>query len=319
MNKKKSIILKLLKEMYLVRLTDTYIAEKYSEQKMRCPIHLSLGQEGPSAAMCLNLKKNDLAISYHRSHAHYLNKGGSLKKFIAELYGKKTGCSKGIGGSMHLIDLKKNFLGSTAIVSNSIPVGVGYAFSKKLKKSNSRVCIFLGDAGTEEGVFYESANFAALKNLPVVFFCENNKYSVYSNLSKRQPKNRKIFQMVKSLGIESYKINSYKPFEIYSFIKKKLKKNLQKPIFFEVDTYRYYEHCGPNPDDDLNYRPEKEVKLWKNRDPINLTENFGFSNKLIDKNSINKIKNKIKKNILKSFLDAEKAKPLSFTQLKKFL
>ena len=220
MNKKKSIILKLLKEMYLVRLTDTYIAEKYSEQKMRCPIHLSLGQEGPSAAMCLNLKKNDLAISYHRSHAHYLNKGGSLKKFIAELYGKKTGCSKGIGGSMHLIDLKKNFLGSTAIVSNSIPVGVGYAFSKKLKKSNSRVCIFLGDAGTEEGVFYESANFAALKNLPVVFFCENNKYSVYSNLSKRQPKNRKIFKMVKSLGIESYKINSYKPFEIYSFIKK---------------------------------------------------------------------------------------------------
>ena len=115
MNKKKSIILKLLKEMYLVRLTDTYIAEKYSEQKMRCPIHLSLGQEGPSAAMCLNLKKNDLAISYHRSHAHYLNKGGSLKKFIAELYGKKTGCSKGIGGSMHLIDLEKNFLGSTAI------------------------------------------------------------------------------------------------------------------------------------------------------------------------------------------------------------
>ena len=319
MSQKNSIIAKLLEEMYLVRMTDTHISEKYSEQKMRCPIHLSIGQEGPSAAMNLNLKKNDLAISYHRSHAHYLNKGGSLKKFIAELYGKKTGCSKGIGGSMHLIDLKKNFLGSTAIVSNSIPVGVGYAFSRKLKKSNSRVCIFLGDASTEEGVFYESVNFAALKNLPVIFFCENNKYSVYSDLNKRQPKSRQIFKMVRSLGVESYKINSFKPFEIYSFIKKKLKKNLKKPIFFEVDTYRYYEHCGPNLDDDLNYRPKKEVRLWKGRDPIKLTEKYGLKNNLINQDLLKNIQRKIKKNIIRSFIEAEKDKPLKFKSLNKFL
>lgn len=288
--------------MYLVRMTDTHISERYLEQKMRCPIHLSIGQEGPSAAMNLNLRKNDLAISYHRSHAHYLNKGGSLKQLIAELYGKKTGCSKGIGGSMHLIDLKKNFLGSTAIVSNSIPVGVGYAFSRKLKKSNSRVCIFLGDASTEEGVFYESVNFSALQNLPVIFFCENNRYSVYSNLDKRQPKSRKIYKLVQSLGVESYKIKSFKPYEIYTFIKKKLKKNLKKPIFFEVDTYRYYEHCGPNLDDHLNYRPKNELRLWKSRDPIKVTEEYGLKNNLINNDFINTIKKNIKKKLLKVLL-----------------
>ena len=164
----KNLVLKFLEKSYLIRFTEEEISKRYSEQKMRCPVHLSIGQEIPSAALNLILKKNDYAISYHRAHAHYLAKGCSLKKMIAEIYGKSTGCSGGVGGSMHLVDKKKNFIGSTAIVSSSIPVGAGFAYSLKNKKK--RVCVYIGDASCEEGVFFETLNFVVLKKLPVIFF-----------------------------------------------------------------------------------------------------------------------------------------------------
>ena len=118
-----------------LREVENKISERYKEQRIRCPTHLSVGQEAVSAAFSLVVKKTDFAVSTHRCHAHYLGKGGSLKKMISELYGKKTGCSGGRGGSMHLIDLKCNFMGSSAIVGNSIPIGVGLALSSKLKKT----------------------------------------------------------------------------------------------------------------------------------------------------------------------------------------
>ena len=165
-----------LKKIYLssfrTRLIEKALAKEYLKQEIRTPIHLSIGQELVASGICNFLSKNDFVISHHRSHAHFLAKGGSLSKFFAELYGKKNGCSKGNGGSMHLIDLKKKFLGATAIVGNSIPVGAGYAYSLKLNKKKSRVCIFVGDAGTEEGVFYETMNFVALKKLPVIIFAK---------------------------------------------------------------------------------------------------------------------------------------------------
>ena len=145
------------------------MANEYYKQEIRTPIHLSIGQELVASGVCNFLSKNDFVISHHRSHAHFFAKGGSLNKFFAELYGKKNGCSKGNGGSMHLIDLSKKFLGATAIVGNSIPVGAGYAYSLKLNK-NSRVCIFIGDGGTEGGVFYETMNFVALKKTSSNYF-----------------------------------------------------------------------------------------------------------------------------------------------------
>ena len=117
--------IELLKKMKLIRIVEESIAEKYSEEKMRCPTHLCTGQEAIAAAIGLSLNKSDYVISTHRSHGHYLAKGGDLKKMLAEIYGKSNGCSKGYGGSMHLIDLNVNFMGSTAIVGNSLPVGAG--------------------------------------------------------------------------------------------------------------------------------------------------------------------------------------------------
>ena len=164
-----------LKELYIsalrIRLVEQKIASEYSQAAMRCPVHLSIGQEITSAIVGLNQQMNDTAVSTHRAHAHYLAKGGDLYRMIAEIYGKVTGCCKGRGGSMHLIDLSVGFLGSSAIVGNSIPIGVGSGFAHRLENTGSLSFVFLGDGAIEEGSFYESVNFAAVRDLPVVFVC----------------------------------------------------------------------------------------------------------------------------------------------------
>ncbi len=309
MNLTKKEYLEYFKKVYLIRATERTISEKYSEQKMRCPVHLSVGQEAPSAALNIFLKKSDFAISYHRSHAHYIAKGCSLPRMIAELYGKETGCSKGYGGSMHLIDKSKNFIGSTAIVSSSIPVGAGFAYSLKGNKKKSKVCIYIGDASCEEGVFFETLNFVILKKLPVIFFCENNKYSVYSNLIKRQPKDRSLHNLVSGFGIMSFKLNSSNPILFLKNLKKIMKKNYNQPIFIEVETYRYLEHCGPNNDNFLKYRPKRELDFWFRKDPVILIEKYLIEKKILSKTQIFNIKHSIEKSIYSAFKFAENSKP----------
>ena len=151
-SKKKKI--KLYYEMLRIREIETTISNKYHEQEMRCPVHLSIGQEAIAVGVCQNLSKNDKIVTAHRSHAHYLAKGGSLKSMLAELYGKETGCAKGLGGSMHLIDLKAGVTAAVPIVGSTIPIGTGIAWANKLKKNNQLVVVFFGDGATEEGVFF---------------------------------------------------------------------------------------------------------------------------------------------------------------------
>ena len=125
--------LKLYYEMLRIRYVEKTIAKKYSEQEMRCPVHLSIGQEAIAVGICQNLNKNDKLVTAHRSHAHYLAKGGSLKKMLAEIYGKETGCAKGLGGSMHLMDLDAGILAAVPIVGSTIPIGTGIAWGNKIK------------------------------------------------------------------------------------------------------------------------------------------------------------------------------------------
>ena len=182
-------------KMLRIRMIENEISERYSDKEMRCPIHLSTGQEAIAVGVCDNLGKNDKIVSAHRSHAHYLAKGGSLKKMIAELHGKITGSAKGIGGSMHLIDIKSGVFAAVPIVASALPIGTGIAWANKLKKKKDLVVAFFGDAATEEGVFFESLDFASLHNLGILFVCENNEYSIFSHISERQAKKRKIYKI----------------------------------------------------------------------------------------------------------------------------
>jgi TPP-dependent pyruvate/acetoin dehydrogenase alpha subunit len=260
-------VLNCQQQILRIRLVEEAIAVRYHEQKMRCPIHLSIGQEAIAVGVCAHLSDQDYAVSGHRAHAHYLAKGGNLKKMLAEIYGKATGCCKGRGGSMHLVDLSVGFLGSTPIVGGTIPVGVGAAFAVRMKGEQKIVAIFLGEGATEEGVFTESLNFAALKNLPVLFVCENNLYSVYSPLTVRQPKERSIPLLAEAHGIFALKGDGNALDEVLTITQKAVEhiKTGRGPALLEFTTYRFREHCGPAIDP---YQPEEEVAYWKGRDPV---------------------------------------------------
>tara|TARA_Y100001934_G_scaffold280372_1_gene386903 strand:+ start:503 stop:1504 length:1002 start_codon:yes stop_codon:yes gene_type:complete len=262
---------KLYSEMLRIRIIEEELVRRYSEQEMRCPVHFSVGQEAVAVGICQALGGEDSVLSGHRSHAHYLAQGGDLKRMVCELYGKAAGCAGGKGGSMHLIDLSVNFLGSTSIVAGTIPVAVGVGFANKLKKSSAVVVIFLGDAATEEGLFYESANFAALHQLPVLFVCENNLYSVYSPMKVRQSPLRKNYLLAESLGIRAQGgLDGNCVLTVYQEAGKAID-SLHRgagPCYLEFNTYRWLEHCGANYDNDIGYRTEAEFLGWKKRDPL---------------------------------------------------
>ena len=266
--------IRLLGAMLRIRMVEEAIAIRYSDQEMRCPVHLSIGQEAPSAAFSLAVQREDLAVSTHRGHAHYLAKGGALGPMIAEIYGKSTGCSRGRGGSMHLADKAAGFMGTSAIVGNSIPVGVGLGLALQIQGRAQASCVFIGDGATEEGVYYESANFAVVKNLPVVFLCENNRYSVYSPLSVRQPEGRSLTRVATSLGLTSVEVDGNDAIACYHAVDRALQqaRGGGGPQFLEFHTFRHLEHCGPSDDDHLGYRQPGELQSWQQRDPIDLLQ-----------------------------------------------
>lgn len=290
---KKSLIKKIFLKSFYIRIVEERIKLEYKKQLMRCPIHLSIGQELSSSIFGEISKIKDYFISPHRAHAHYLAKNGNLNKFLLELHGKKSGCSGGRGGSMHLIDLDQGFIGSTAIVANTIPIGVGLAQSQKIKKKEGITLIFFGDGAVEEGAFWESLNYAIVKSLPVLFVCENNFFSVYTNLNQRQ-KNLTISKSLKEMPIKTFFCNDRNVsntidicLESYNFVKKN-----KLPAFIEIETHRFLEHCGPNIDDDLNYK--KNVPLIKNfnKDPIKLLKKLCLKSNFISQEEIKSFQKK---------------------------
>lgn len=265
-----ALSLRLLESMIRIRLIEEAIADRYAEQQMRCPVHLSIGQEACAAAVCAALRADDQAMSGHRSHAHYLAKGGNLTAMIAEIYGKATGCCRGRGGSMHLVDLAAGFVGAVPIVGSTIPIAAGLAFADQRLKRDRVTVAFLGEAATEEGVFHETANFASLHALPLVFVCENNLYSVYSPLHVRQPGHREVHELAAGHGITSHQGDGNDPLAVYRLMRSAADhaRTGEGPVFLELKTYRWREHCGPGWDNHIGYRTEAEYLAWRERDPI---------------------------------------------------
>jgi pyruvate dehydrogenase E1 component alpha subunit len=255
--------------MLRIRRIEEEIANRYSNQEMRCPMHLCIGQEAIAAGISVNLNPNDKVFSNHRAHGHYLAKGGDLKALIAELYGRQSGCCGGRGGSMHLVDIRVNFIASTPIVGGTVPVAVGSAWASSLKKENTVTAVYFGDGCFEEGVMHESMNFAALHNLPIVFICENNNFSVYTKLEYRQPK-RPIYKIAEAHGITSFYSDGNDIEEVVDVSGKAINnaRNRNGPQFLEFLTYRWREHCGPNFDNDLNYRSPQEIENGHKKCPI---------------------------------------------------
>ena len=257
-----------------IRMVEEEIAVRYKEQEMRCPTHLCIGQEGPPAGVSAHLKVNDAVFSAHRSHGHYLAKEGDLRRMIAEIYGRETGCAHGKGGSQHLIDLDACFMGSAPILASTISVGVGYAWAAKQRGEDKIVTIYFGDGATEEGAFHEAMNFAGVCKLPVLFVCENNLYSVHSKMNVRQPEGRRVCDIGAAHGVLGHIADGNNIDEVWAMSGKAITeiRSGGGPQILEFMTYRWKEHCGPNEDLNLNYRDQEEFDEWIARDPIAIYE-----------------------------------------------
>jgi TPP-dependent pyruvate/acetoin dehydrogenase alpha subunit len=301
--KDKSLNERLYYSLYRIRRVEEEIADIYPTDKIKSPVHLSIGQEAVSVAVCDALNRDDIVFGTYRGHALYLAKGGDLKGMIAELYGKIDGCAKGKGGSMHLVDIDNGIMGTSAIVATTIPDAVGYAYALKYQRKDSIVVSFFGDGAVEEGVFYESINFAALKHLPIIFICENNSYAIHTHQLKRQSV-ANICERVVSFGIKAERINDN---DVLS-LRERISSNIESlrngetgPLFFECMTYRWREHVGPNEDFSLGYRTREEAESWIQNDQV---ERIG---KMLETEQQTKIEKEVEEEIREAFAFAEES------------
>ena len=263
---------KIYRSLYLIRRAEEEVVRIYPTDKIKSPVHLSIGQEAVSVGVCAALRADDIVFGTYRSHALYLAKTGDLKGFFAELYGKATGCSKGKGGSMHLANVSRGMMGTSAVVGTTIPQAVGYAYAVKQRGEKTAVVVFMGDGAAEEGVFHESLNFAAIKNLPIIFICENNLLAIHTYQHQRQHL-AEITGIVRAHGIPTERIDNNNTAEIYTRVTNAttpIHAGHGGPVFIECMTCRWKEHVGPGDDFGLGYRSIDDVQKWKDRDEIKI-------------------------------------------------
>lgn len=306
----KEVLRELYRMMLKIQKVELKINELYHEDEMKTPVHLCLGQEAVAAGVCRHLNTDDYVFSNHRGHGHYIAKGGDVKAMIAELYNRETGCSRGRGGSMHLIDTSVGLPGTSSIVGGSIPIATGAALGSILKKDNRVSVAFFGDAAVEEGVTYESINFAMLKKLPVVYVCENNFYSVFSHLSKRQAKDD-IYRRFEGLSIPGYRVDGNNVVEVYRIARKAID-NARRgggPSFMECRTYRLRDHHGTGSGVEIGYRTQEEVDEWSARCPVRNFERFLIEQNIITTSEIGEFATAIDREIEEAFKFAQ-ASPL---------
>jgi TPP-dependent pyruvate/acetoin dehydrogenase alpha subunit len=265
----------LYRTLFRIRRVEEKFARVYPSDKIRSPVHLSIGQEAVAVGVCAALQPQDVVFGTYRGHALYLAKGGDLKQMVAELYGKATGCAGGKGGSMHLVASEVGMMGTSAVVGTTIPNAAGYAYALKYRRQDALVVSFFGDGATEEGVFAETLNFAVLKRLPLVFVCENNQYAIHTHQSRRQG-TPAICERVRAHGMPAERIENNDVFQLFHRFRHAAAQVRagKGPWFFEVMTYRWKEHVGPNSDFQLGYRTEDEAEPWMRHDQLTRVAKF---------------------------------------------
>ncbi|HZC58259.1 MAG TPA: thiamine pyrophosphate-dependent dehydrogenase E1 component subunit alpha [Xanthobacteraceae bacterium] len=260
---------RIYRSLRLIRRAEEEIARIYPSDKIKSPVHLSIGQESVAVGICDVLEPDDVVSPTYRGHAAYLAKGAPLRGLFAELYGKATGVAGGKGGSMHLIDMRHNVAGASAVVGTTIPIAVGFALAFKRTRSHRVAVAFFGDGATEEGVFTESLNFAALHKLPILFVCENNYYAIHTPITRRWATQR-LCERVETYGIPTRCIDDSDVLKLRqeaATAVARLRRG-DGPSFIECRTYRWLEHVGPNEDFDAGYRERQEREPWLQSDQL---------------------------------------------------
>ena len=265
----RSWLLDALRSMVSIRAAEEKIGAMVAEGRVRCPCHLAIGQEAAAVGVATQLKSTDRVFGAHRSHAHYLALGGSLHGLMAEVQGKETGVSRGMGGSMHLIDIEHGLYGTVPIVGATIPIAVGAGLAAKMDGKGAVAVSFFGDGATEEGVFHESMNLAASLQAPVLFVCENNFFSSHLHIRLRQPR-WSVCRYAEAHGVPWDRVDGNDVVEIARVTAEAVTAMRAGggPRFLELVTYRWRGHVGPREDEDVGVQRKDDLVKWKQRDPV---------------------------------------------------
>ena len=302
-------------QMLAIRRMEEALAKAYALRKFGGFLHLYIGQEAVAVGAIAALKPDDYVIATYREHAHAYAKGMPAREIIAEMYGKETGCSKGLGGSMHLFDAKRNFLGGYGIVGGHIPIAAGTAYASKYRGDGRVTLCFFGDGSVAQGAFHEGVALAALWRLPVVFICENNLYSMgtplYRSLSVTD-----VSQKALGYGIARDRFDGEDVIRVRDRIAEAVRRarNESMPTLVEIRTYRFRGHSMS---DAGLYRTKEEVEESKKRDPI------GYGRLLLEKAAVPEaeivaIEDKVKEEIDEAVQFAEQSGELSYERLAEF-
>jgi pyruvate dehydrogenase E1 component alpha subunit len=259
----------LFRRMLRIRRIEEEIERRYHQDQMKTPIHLVIGQEATAVGCCAALRTTDLAYSSHRTHGVYLAKGGDLRAMLSEMHCRANGCAGSRGGSMHLVDFAAGMAGTSAIVAGSVPLATGAALAAKMQRADRVVAVFFGEAATEEGVVSECLNFAALKKLPMVFFCENNFYSVQSPMAPRQAP-RELYRWAEAHAMPAARVDGMNVLDVFDAATQAVSRARrgEGPTFIEARVYRYRAHGGAGDDSKTGYRQIAEREAWEKVDPV---------------------------------------------------
>lgn len=279
-------------KMLLLRRFEEKCGQLYGMGLIGGFCHLYIGQEAVITGIDLVKQIGDSIITSYRDHAHIILAGTEAKYVLAELMGKRTGCSKGKGGSMHLFDTKNKFYGGHGIVGAQVPIGTGLAFAEKYQNTNNLCFTFLGDGAVNQGQVFEAFNMAALWQLPVIYIIENNQYSMGTSVA-RSTFITDLYKKGESFGIKGYQLNGMLLETVYDYAKQAVEfvRSGGGPIILEVNTYRYRGHSMSDP---AKYRSKEEVENYKEQDPILQVKNTIMANHYATEEQLKEIEKKVK-------------------------
>jgi pyruvate dehydrogenase E1 component alpha subunit len=305
----------MLRKIIEIRRFEERTIQFYQRSKIWGYLHPYIGEEAVAVGACFAIDKKDYIVSTHRGHGHSIAKGADLSKMMAELFGKSTGYCKGRGGSMHIADTELGMLGANGIVGGGLTISAGAGFSCKMEKKGRVTLSFFGDGASNNGVFHESINMAAVFSLPVIFICEDNMYAI-SMCSKDSCAGGSVAQRAKGYGIPGYEIDGSDPIEVFETVQKAVKhaKAGNGPSLIEAKTYRFFGH---HPNDPAEYREKEEADYYKDKkDPVKNFKALLLKEKVLSQKDIDKIEKETEEKVDQAVAFAENSPE---PELKKFL
>ncbi len=295
------LLLSLYRTMVTIRYSEESFIDSIIDGTIKCPVHLTSGEEAIATGVSAQLSNEDQVFGNHRSHGHFLAKGGSVKELIGEVFCREHGCSRGRGGSMHLIDPTIGFLGAAPIVAGTISLALGAALANKIRKNDAVSVAYFGDGATGEGVLGESLNFASIQKLPILFVCENNFYATHMPISETRNKEN-IYESAIPYGVEAARVDGNDILKVYEAAKKavELCRSGNGPFFLECTTYRLRGHVGP--DDNIqgehtDIRPPEELEEWRKKDPIIRFKKYLVETNFVEQKELDNIEQEINQEV----------------------